>query len=364
MSGKVLVHGVNILPKEHGGLWSDTDGMSMLLGYQGGLFIGPQGNQGYQGWQGNQDDYGYLQLSIAGPQSLGGVYPPNSNSGFYLDETGGWSKPPGGGGGDTGPQGPEGKKGTDGIPKELDEPSGLMLTGVKLKIKLDWTRDQGLAITADGLSVAWEPDGGIYSLPGEGLRLRIPALSALFLDNDGVRVKLDDPGSGLLINDNGLRVNYGHGLKIDDFYETLVVDGAALAGTNITWNGTQFNATGGGGGTPGTTKPIIVSQAGSLGANLTTFIRDDTVPGLKLVGNPGLQDIEDYPSLEFTNGDNGLQVKCGNSISVEMDGLEIKCDPAGGLSAGGAGLKINAEAGGGIYITPMNEVRVVWVADP
>lgn len=187
MSGKVLVHGVNILPKEKGGLYADTDGTYVLAGPQG-IYVGPADPGGYPGFQGSPDDYGYLQLTLAGANTFGAVLPPNTASGKYLDETGGWTVP-GGGSGFQGPQGLKGDAGADGIPKTLDEPSGLVLNGDALKIKVDFTTNQTLAITADGISVATEADGGIEALAGEGLE-----------------IKLDDPGSGLSLSADGLKV--------------------------------------------------------------------------------------------------------------------------------------------------------------
>jgi len=74
----------------------------------------------------------------------------------------------------------------------------------------------------------------------------------------------------------------------------------------------------------GSTKPIILSQAGSLGV-ATSYVRDDTVPGLLLVADPAEGAALSHATLIFANDATGLQAKLASSggINAVADGLSI-----------------------------------------
>jgi hypothetical protein len=250
-----------------------------------------------------------------------------NNATNFLNGVGNWTIPPGSPLSDANPQD---------VTDTADPGEGTACSRDDHVHVLTLTTDAGLTWTGATLGINLNSAGGIIC------------------DEDGLAIKLLDPNSGLALSEDGLEVQVGDGLRFDDEEQIAVkvvdeggieisndglaikagtgialttygveFDGTDVVGENMSWEDGKLKASGGG-GTPGSTVPNIISTTGSCGAS-TDYMRDDTVPGLYLVGAPGDGTSATYASLEFTTSNNGLQlkVKSGGGLVIDSDGVHV-----------------------------------------
>jgi len=116
--------------------------------------------------------------------------------------------------------------------------------------------------------------------------------------------------------------------------ETVAGDGEVWVLIRLTSPNTGAS---GGGASVGDGVPVIDSKAGAVGVSADA-LRDDTQPGLLLVGDPSDGDPHEYATLEFTvDGDvrTGGQVKYGSQSGLGCDGDGLLVDIGDGLTQGG-----------------------------
>ena len=367
------IGGIKVDALSTGGLKADGTGMYIKLpsNVSGlntdatGLYINlPGGDDGLE-----FDGTGHLKGTLAAAGVMGGVKPPNTGAGKFLSEAGTWTVPAGGG-------------------VTLDPGGGLEIGGFGLKVKPDYTDNMTLAITGDGLVVAYELDGGITAIAGEGLMIKSDPNGGTISTNDGLKVKLPVNASGLILDGTGLAVNPTlPGAPFNGCLE-IHVDGtldcksvgsankgacpALPADANLFLNGNGgWTAPPGGSGAQGPQGwqgaqgfqgwqgwQGDEGSQGPQGDEGTQGLQGN--PGVGNQGPIGFQGFQGWQGYQGYQGRQGYQGWQGPGTVTDVTGT----DPVASSGGTTPDISLKLETGGGLALNMSGELYVVWQADP